>query len=186
MFPFLFFQRVIFQCTYPGCREEKTDVASIEAHVRMCHLNREADDQFDDGEEEFYYTEVEVAPPPPPRVRSYSHSVVFDLSLADHLDMARPPHEDPGLATRTIAIPSRPAAKVRSFSGGNRFNNSLLTTSQHQQQQQQQHPLTMPITIAPSAVSLMFPRVSILSTFYVQFFVRTLFWQLFLCVHKTR
>jgi hypothetical protein len=125
----------------------------------MCHLNREADDQFDDGEEEFYYTEVEVAPAPPPRVRSYSHSVVFDLSLADHLDMARPPHEDPGLATRTIAIPSRPAAKVRSFSGGNRFNNSsLLTTSQHQQQQQ--HPLTMPITIAPSAVSVMFPNVN--------------------------
>ena len=147
------FQRIIlYQCTYPGCQVEKRDVASIEAHVRLCHLNREAEDQFDDGEEEFYYTELEVAPPPPPRVRSYSHSVVFDLSLADHLDMARPPHEDPGFtSTRMIAIPSRPAAKVRSFSGGNRFNNSnLLTTSQ---QHQHQHPLTMPITIAPSAVS---------------------------------
>ena len=95
-----------------------------------------------------------MAPAPPPRVRSYSHSVVFDLSLADHLDMVRPPHEDPGFASRPMAAMSaaRPAAKVRSFSGGNRFNNSsLLTTSQSHQQQQ--NPLTMPITIAPSAVS---------------------------------
>jgi len=120
----------------------------------MSHLNREADDQIDDGEEEFYYTEVEMAPPPPPRVRSYSHSVVFDLSLADHLYMVRPPHEDPGIVSHpagAVSI-SRPAAKVRSFSGGNRFNNSsLLTTAQPTLQQQ--NPLTMPITIAPSAGS---------------------------------
>jgi hypothetical protein len=35
----------LYQCTYPGCREERTDVTSIEAHVRMSHLNREAEDQ---------------------------------------------------------------------------------------------------------------------------------------------
>jgi hypothetical protein len=73
------------------------------------------------------------------------------ITLApDHLDMVRPPHEDPGLASQHsgLAAASRPAAKVRSFSGGNRFNHgSLLTTSQQQQ------PLTMPVTIAPSAVS---------------------------------
>ena len=39
---------ILYQCTYPGCREERTDVSAIEAHVRMCHLNREADDQVHD------------------------------------------------------------------------------------------------------------------------------------------
>jgi hypothetical protein len=73
---------------------------------------------------------------------------------ADHLDMVRPPHEDPGIVSHPAGAVSvsRPAAKVRSFSGGNRFNNSsLLTTAQPTLQQQ--NPLTMPITIAPSAVS---------------------------------
>jgi hypothetical protein len=50
------FQSVIYQCTYPGCREERFDVATIEAHVRKCHLDKGADKEYDSGEEEFYYT----------------------------------------------------------------------------------------------------------------------------------
>ena len=52
----------------------------------------------DDGEEEFYYSEVEI-PSTAPRTRAYTEpaSQMANLSLADHLDMARPAHEDPGI-----------------------------------------------------------------------------------------
>ena len=56
---FLLFQKVVYQCTYPGCRSAAVkSVRAIEAHVRREHLKR-PDDHPDDGEEEFYYTEVE-------------------------------------------------------------------------------------------------------------------------------
>ena len=90
------FQKVVYQCTYPGCRVAAVkSVRAIEAHVRREHLKR-PDDHPDDGEEEFYYTEVEI-PSTAPRARAYTEPAtqMANLSLADHLDMARPAHEDP-------------------------------------------------------------------------------------------
>ena len=56
---FILFQRVIYQCTYRGCGEQHITVRSIEAHVRKEHLLKEDPDKFlEEGEEEFYYTEV--------------------------------------------------------------------------------------------------------------------------------
>lgn len=155
---------------------------------------------LEEGEEEFYYTEVEnpihsqplqfFSPqqfnttinsngfsfgstkekPPgifaPSRARSYSSSdstssakQLATLSLADHLDMARPAHEDPGRgaivistnfnsssvarAPRSILVPSS-----RHSSGGSNNSSSLLMRSPD--------PITMPITIAPSAVCINF------------------------------
>ena len=155
---------------------------------------------LEEGEEEFYYTEVEnpihsqplqfFSPqqfnttinsngfsfgstkekPPgifaPSRARSYSSSdstssakQLATLSLADHLDMARPAHEDPGRgaivistnfnsssvarAPRSILVPSS-----RHSSGGSNNSSSLLMRSPD--------PITMPITIAPSAVCITF------------------------------
>ena len=90
-------QKVVYQCTYPGCKTAAVkSVRAIEAHVRREHLNRSDDHYPDDGEEEFYYTEVEI-PSTTPRARAYTEpaSQMATLSLADHLDMARPAHEDP-------------------------------------------------------------------------------------------
>ncbi|RZF35692.1 hypothetical protein LSTR_LSTR010013 [Laodelphax striatellus] len=78
--------RMVFQCTWPGCLVITTTCSSIEAHVRKAHLgDRRGDDEGcmdDDHEEEFYYTEVELGLTSSPPTLS-------------HRDMARPPHEDP-------------------------------------------------------------------------------------------
>ncbi|XP_036358180.1 zinc finger protein 704-like isoform X2 [Octopus sinensis] len=50
--------RTVFQCTWPGCCKTHSTCAGIEKHVRIKHLRRE--DSELDGEEEFYYTEIEV------------------------------------------------------------------------------------------------------------------------------
>ena len=156
---------------------------------------------LEEGEEEFYYTEVEnqinsqplqfFSPQPrpsfnssvqtngftfgstkeqmpgifaPSRARSYSSSdsstsakKLATLSLADHLDMARPAHEDPGRgaiiisttlssnvarAPRSILVPS----SRHSSGGSSNHSSSLLMRSPD--------PITMPITIAPSAVRI--------------------------------
>ena len=195
---------MIYQCTYPGCRDQRASVRGIESHVRKEHLLKEDPERLlEEGEEEFYYTEVEnaahqqhlqfVSPPytqsftamaqtngnpfslakerqqpglfAPSRARSYSSSDstssakhLATLSLADHLDMARPAHEDPGRgaivisaaapnsssfarAPRSILVPSS-----RHSSGGSNNSSSLLMRAAPD-------PITLPITIAPSAVS---------------------------------
>ncbi|XP_059087378.1 zinc finger protein 704-like [Tigriopus californicus] len=85
----------IYQCTFPGCREQRLSVESIESHVRKEHLKRPEyltveEDEDRDHEEEFYYTEIEQSHP---LEAPFTH--LASLSLADHFDMARPPHEDP-------------------------------------------------------------------------------------------
>ena len=159
LFPlFLALQKVVYQCTYPGCRIAAVkSIRAIESHVRKEHLGR-AENHPDDGEEEFYYTEVEI-PNVLPRTRAYTEpaSQMANLSLADHLDMARPAHEDPEI-TRAV---SGFRSKMRSLSGtqsmttpssmaassGNK-NGSLLIN----QFQGSPASLTTPITIAPSVV----------------------------------
>ena len=136
-------------------RAEHFSIRAIESHVRKEHLGR-AQNHPDDGEEEFYYTEVEI-PNVLPRTRAYTEpaSQMANLSLADHLDMARPAHEDPEI-TRAV---SGFRSKMRSLSGtqsiaapsvaasGNK-NGSLLIN----QFQGSPASLTTPITIAPSVV----------------------------------
>uniref|UniRef100_A0A1B6CTT6 C2H2-type domain-containing protein n=1 Tax=Clastoptera arizonana TaxID=38151 RepID=A0A1B6CTT6_9HEMI len=81
--------RIVFQCTWPGCLAITTNCSSIEAHVRNTHLGPKQDrnlddsDMDDDHEEEFYYTEVELG------LHTSSPPTL------SHRDMARPPHEDP-------------------------------------------------------------------------------------------
>ena len=123
----------------------------------------------DDGEEEFYYTEVEI-PSTAPRVRAYTEpaSQMANLSLADHLDMARPAHEDPGfpVSSSTLLAASGFRNKIRSFSGNS--NKSSLLINQYHHHHYGHHgasggglgsggpaSLTTPITIAPSMVSVM-------------------------------
>ena len=55
-----------------------------------------------------------------------------NLSLADHLDMARPAHEDPGfpVSSSTLLAASGFRNKIRSFSG-NSNKSSLLINQYH-------------------------------------------------------
>ena len=162
-------QRTVYRCTYRGCGEQHVSVQTMEAHVRKDHLLKDDPERLlEDGEEEFYYTEIEddslskLPSSPqqllfqqqqqqavaagqylPIRARSYSSSSasssvshLASLSLVDHLDMARPAHEDPGrgaiAAHRSILV-----QKPSSLIAMRRPDNAV----------------SMPITIAPSAVS---------------------------------
>jgi len=107
-------KRIIFMCTWPGCDVKYRSNSAIERHVRAVHLGPSAPE----NEEEFYYTEIEVfeevqskrfnspsvtesegsehssgglspVPSPGPYILSPS------APTWSHLDMARPPHEDP-------------------------------------------------------------------------------------------
>jgi hypothetical protein len=96
----------------------------MEQHVRKAHLGREepSGPEEDDREEEFYYTEIDIPmsvavmeehmeqetpgqlviqDPRPP-----SPSATPTPVLADHMDMARPPHENPEYGTGMLSAPS--------------------------------------------------------------------------------
>eukprot|EP00095_Tigriopus_kingsejongensis_P006543 maker-scaffold515_size150689-snap-gene-0.29 protein:Tk06543 transcript:maker-scaffold515_size150689-snap-gene-0.29-mRNA-1 annotation:"zinc finger protein 704-like" len=122
---------IIYQCTFPGCREQRITVDSIEAHVRTEHLKRPeklvGGDEDRDHEEEFYYTEIE------PTGNSYLDAPfthLASLSLAEHLDMVRPPHEDPTQGFR----------RWITSEANSGLSKSLPT----------RNPLAVPLTIAPS------------------------------------
>lgn len=75
----------MYQCTYPGCHEQRLSVDAIESHVRVGHLNRpeeldlSIDDSERDHEEEFYYTETEyeeVIDVEPPQLQVNSHQCI--------------------------------------------------------------------------------------------------------------
>jgi len=130
--------RILYQCTWPGCGEEYLLCHQVEEHVRTKHLGRsDVSEGMQDGEEEFYYTEIEVdgedsssspsassfVPPSPSACNDEScrscqspsqctHSSSFQgIGLPNgaqlsffasssaptwsHLDMVKPPHEDP-------------------------------------------------------------------------------------------
>ena len=111
--------QIIFQCTFPGCRDQRSTVNAIESHVRVQHLGRpetltEEEEEEDDHDEEFYYTEIEVPTHTSPKTGMMVPPTkgIAALSLADHLDMARPAHEDPGRVgkngqVRKVPIPAR-------------------------------------------------------------------------------
>lgn len=143
--------KVVYQCTYPGCRIAAVkSIRAIESHVRKEHLGR-PENHPEDGEEEFYYTEVEI-PNTLPRTRAYTEpaSQMANLSLADHLDMARPAHEDPEI---TVAV-SGFRNKMRSLSGTHAMTSANKSGSLLINQfQGSQTSLTTPITIAPSVGS---------------------------------
>ncbi|XP_033121632.1 zinc finger protein 704-like [Anneissia japonica] len=102
----------LYQCRWNNCTKVLCTRQGIEKHVRSVHLKRPLeDDESDDGEEDFYYTEIEstidtvsegfanmTTSSPPPTL--------------SHMDMARPPHEDPNILVtpklRTISMNAEP------------------------------------------------------------------------------
>ncbi|KAI9565804.1 hypothetical protein GHT06_009599 [Daphnia sinensis] len=146
--------RTIYQCTWPGCSTTTDNCEAIESHVRLVHLGpRQIDEEISDHEEEFYYTEVEeevdeeIADQPPtilpPKAEVVESSVAQSQSFQEqhpgwmasspptmsHMDMARPPHEDPEyqralMKARPIAIPAR--VRSISWSSGYGYSSNLL------------------------------------------------------------
>ncbi len=111
--------RILYQCTWRGCHTTMDVCSDMERHIRRRHLHLPdpVSEEDNEHEEEFYYTEIELpinlaTPPPsskPNPAKKKRHSGPASSAgattsllaaaalpiLSDHMDMARPPHENP-------------------------------------------------------------------------------------------
>jgi len=155
--------QTIYQCTWPGCHVRRQVCEDIEQHVRELHLGKAPPitAEEDDREEEFYYTEIDIplisqpqcqqpspdsviSEPVPPTTPSSTSEVPTPL-LADHMDMARPPHENPEYvcSRQLFPAPSPPFATILQAPP-----QGLQWTHGDQEQHQALHavPIAIPIT----------------------------------------
>jgi len=169
--------QTIYQCTWPGCQVRKELCDDIEAHVREQHLRRAApaNREEDDHEEEFYYTEIDIplqiyqptnkavckklvlSPPEAQEASATSPNAPPAPLLSDHMDMARPPHENPEYGGRPVVATSPTFATI--ISPGTiqwkAADHGDQAAGQQQQQQQPVHavPIAIPITTFTIATS---------------------------------
>uniref|UniRef100_UPI00358EECFE zinc finger protein 704-like isoform X2 n=1 Tax=Myxine glutinosa TaxID=7769 RepID=UPI00358EECFE len=52
--------KLMFKCMWPNCDKVLSTASGMQRHIRTFHLGRNSDSDLSDGEEDFYYTEIEV------------------------------------------------------------------------------------------------------------------------------
>ncbi|XP_035378525.1 zinc finger protein 704 isoform X2 [Electrophorus electricus] len=52
--------KVMFKCLWKNCDKVLSTSSGIQRHIRTMHLGRNGDSDLSDGEEDFYYSEIEV------------------------------------------------------------------------------------------------------------------------------
>ncbi|XP_034063365.1 zinc finger protein 704 isoform X2 [Gymnodraco acuticeps] len=52
--------KVMFKCLWKNCEKVLSTSSGIQRHVRTVHLGRNTDSDYSDGEEDFYYSEIEI------------------------------------------------------------------------------------------------------------------------------
>ncbi|XP_021422549.2 zinc finger protein 704 isoform X1 [Oncorhynchus mykiss] len=52
--------KVMFKCLWKNCEKVLSTSSGIQRHIRTVHLGRNCDSDYSDGEEDFYYSEIEV------------------------------------------------------------------------------------------------------------------------------
>uniref|UniRef100_A0A8D2CTY1 SLC2A4 regulator n=1 Tax=Sciurus vulgaris TaxID=55149 RepID=A0A8D2CTY1_SCIVU len=52
--------QVVFQCLWKSCGKVLHTASAIQRHIRLVHLGRRAEPEHSDGEEDFYYTELDI------------------------------------------------------------------------------------------------------------------------------
>ncbi|XP_037540394.1 zinc finger protein 704 [Nematolebias whitei] len=94
--------KVMFKCLWKNCDKVLSTSSGIQRHIRTVHLGRNSDSDYSDGEEDFYYSEIEVnmdslteglssltptspttaGPPPifPPPLSDVSHSELISVN----------------------------------------------------------------------------------------------------------
>ncbi|MEE6515529.1 hypothetical protein FKM82_024366 [Ascaphus truei] len=50
----------MFRCLWKNCGKVLSTSSAIQKHIRVVHLGRHAEQEHSDGEEDFYYTEMDV------------------------------------------------------------------------------------------------------------------------------
>ncbi|XP_077990817.1 zinc finger protein 704-like [Glandiceps talaboti] len=104
--------RTLYKCTWPGCDKKLGSCGGMERHVRTVHLGPKVDGDMNDHEEEFYYTEIET------NLESvtdtFANMYTSSPPTLSHMDMARPPHEDPSLRKTSLEMLHNNASKQTS------------------------------------------------------------------------
>ncbi|XP_007952885.1 SLC2A4 regulator [Orycteropus afer afer] len=52
--------QVMFQCLWKSCGKVLSSASGMQRHIRVVHLGRQAEPEHSDGEEDFYYTELDI------------------------------------------------------------------------------------------------------------------------------
>ncbi|KAI5095916.1 zinc finger protein 704 isoform X1 [Silurus meridionalis] len=52
--------KMMFKCLWKNCEKVLSTSSGIQRHIRTIHLGRNGDSDYSDGEEDFYYSEIEV------------------------------------------------------------------------------------------------------------------------------
>ncbi|XP_045385356.1 SLC2A4 regulator isoform X2 [Lemur catta] len=52
--------QVVFQCLWKSCGKVLSTASGMQRHIRLVHLGRQAEPEQSDGEEDFYYTELDA------------------------------------------------------------------------------------------------------------------------------
>ncbi|KAM9249391.1 SLC2A4 regulator [Dugong dugon] len=52
--------QVMFQCLWKSCGKVLSSASGMQRHIRVVHLGRQAETEQSDGEEDFYYTELDI------------------------------------------------------------------------------------------------------------------------------
>ncbi|KAM8774041.1 SLC2A4 regulator isoform 2-T2 [Rhynchonycteris naso] len=52
--------QVLFQCLWKRCGKVLSTASGMQRHIRLAHLGRQAEPEQSDGEEDFYYTELDI------------------------------------------------------------------------------------------------------------------------------
>ncbi|XP_016058688.1 PREDICTED: SLC2A4 regulator isoform X1 [Miniopterus natalensis] len=71
--------QVLFQCLWKRCGKVLSTASGMQRHIRLVHLGRQAEPEQSDGEEDFYYTELDIglevlSSEAPPQVCHSDHS----------------------------------------------------------------------------------------------------------------
>uniref|UniRef100_A0A8C5QVD7 SLC2A4 regulator n=1 Tax=Leptobrachium leishanense TaxID=445787 RepID=A0A8C5QVD7_9ANUR len=102
--------RLMFRCLWKNCGKVLSTSSAIQKHIRFAHLGRGKEKEHSDGEEDFYYTEMDVnvdtlsdglssltptsptsaGPPPFPDVGSLAAAQVSDLPIVSPLSVSAP------------------------------------------------------------------------------------------------
>ncbi|XP_072305863.1 zinc finger protein 704 isoform X2 [Eucyclogobius newberryi] len=107
--------KVMFKCLWKNCEKVLSTSSGIQRHIRTLHLGRNNDSDYSDGEEDFYYSEIEVnmdslteglssltptspttvAPPP------IFPSPLFDVPHSEHINVSGIPSDAPTLLSQS-------------------------------------------------------------------------------------
>ncbi|XP_035614094.1 zinc finger protein 704-like isoform X2 [Oncorhynchus keta] len=111
--------KVMLKCLWKNCEKVLSTSSGIQRHIRTVHLGRNCDSDYSDGEEDFYYSEIEVnmdslseglssltptsptTTGPPPIFPPFSHAAFVPRSEPAHIVMRGPQGHAPSLLSQS-------------------------------------------------------------------------------------